>query len=131
MADPNNSHSSDSEGSTDVEELLQESRRVIREGTGPVEAKKQTVEISDLHASMNDDGDGDGDGLNHDEPPAAAAVPRKHPPTASRRARIAGIRVNQPTTNKRVGGSKNSTKISTTTAAAAAPAPVALATLKT
>ena len=120
MVDPPKSSSSDSEGSTDVEDLLAEARRVRMEGTGPVEGENEsqnsTVEISGLDAS-----NGDGHGTNHGEPPQpSATAAAKQPPTASRRARIAGIRKKQPTTNKR-GGSRNSTaKNSTVTVVAAA-----------
>ena len=125
MADPPKSPSSDSEGSTDVEDLLAEARRVRMEDIGPVEGQEQSVENSDLAAPMEDEDHP----TNHEDPPAAAAAaaPRKQPPTVSRRVRIAGIRKQQPTTNKRGGNSKNSTTTAVAAAATAAPAPAATA----
>ena len=129
MADPSKSSSSDSEASTDIEDTMAQASARVQARKDAVEGKEQSVEISDLDAPMGDDHDQ----THHDEPQQPpAAVARKMPPTASRRARIAGIRKQQPTTNKR-GNSKNSSKNSTVTTAAPAPAPAsaALATMAT
>ena len=128
MADPNNSPSSASDASTDVEELLQEAKRVRTAGIDSVEALEEPVENSAVENSDLDEEDPTNHFIPPPEQPPVAAARRKQPPTASRRARIAGIRVRQPTTNKR-GGSQNSTaQNSTASVAGAAAATTTMAT---
>ena len=111
--EPPSSSSSDSEGSTDVEDLLAASRAARTAGIDPVEAvedQEQPVENSDLDATMNDDGDG----THGEQAQPAATAPAKQPPTASRRARMTNVRyctLIQPTLLPRRGDQFSTTAI--------------------